>query len=807
MDAYSEMLLGMLVVDLGFLDQATVDDFTAKRLESASIDKASLPPIGEALGEAGLLDAGQLAALTAVLTQLEQNEPDIALGRMLVAQRALTAAQVMAALRLQKQQPEPISLADLLVREGTVDASAIATAQTVVAAMAGGGAATAAAAPAAAAAAPAAPAPPAPAAPAPAAPSDANASSEQPIVGSAKDLDELLLAMMALDQGFAGEDTIKLALGGDAGTPLAERLTAAGIEAAQLDALGKLCRQLLKEDEDVVLARLAIEQHGLELGALEAAMIEQRRGAMMSSLGELLVEQGSLSQEQLGALEAQVDEELSASEAGLSFDDMLLGTLAVDQGVITEEQLGHAVQGRDPALPLWVQLLERGLLSDEKLASLNKLKSRLEQTDEDIIFSKVACDIGLVEVKVLEEIFREQKTASEHIAVGDLLLKNRVLTVKQKRDISQEVARRMEGATVTPASMQAAPTAEEAEAYKPQGKQFGRYDVLSEISRGGMGIIYKAVNTETGETVALKTLAAHLAINQEFVARFTSEAQALHKVAHPNIVGVKRVGHAGKVHYMEMEFVDGEDLRATCDREGPLPVDRAVGMLVPVLKALAHAWSVNVIHRDVKPENILIRKDGSPKLVDFGIAKNLEGDSQTRTGEFFGSPYYTAPEQLKHARSIDFRADIYALGACFYRMIIGEPPFGGDSAFQVIAKVLHEPILKRNELPVEIGKETYRVLETLMAKEPGDRPRSGAEVVKLMNSLLREVECSKCSASYQAFAVKCPGCGQLHKPQSGGASGRRGRGGTTGNQRRERGERGERGGAANSRLNRRRRRR
>src|SRR5262249_32053876 len=155
---------------------------------------------------------------------------------------------------------------------------------------------------------------------------------------------------------------------------------------------------------------------------------------------------------------------------------------------------------------------------------------------------------------------------------------------------------------------------------------------------------YKAQNTEKNRTVALKTLAPHLAINQEFVDRFNREAQALAKLNHPNIVAVHSVGHAGKTHFMEMEFVDGETVRALCDREGPLPVPRTVEIVKPVVAALDHAWGRGIIHRDIKPENILLTRVGTPKVVDFGIAKLMESDSHTRTGDFFGSPYYVAPE-------------------------------------------------------------------------------------------------------------------------------------------------------------------
>jgi hypothetical protein len=789
------MLLGMLAVDLGFIGIDRHDAFVAKRREAVlSGDSTSTE---DALLTAGMLDAGQLAALQAVMQQLEHNDSDIRLGRLLVAQRHVTAAQIYQLLRMQKALAVPEPLAVLLVREQLITPAALEQAERLLATLATS------------------------AEP----PDNTVADSARQPLGS-QTVADLLLTTLAIEQGFIDptSSTVKNAL--RQCESVAELVERGVLERAQRDALERLFRRLQREDVDVALALHAAEQGLLGPREIEQALWAQQDNEVDTALADVCLDLGLLDPKQLGNLLAEVERQLYSCETTLSFDEMLLATLAVDQGVISQTQLDQHLTERDPGEPLWVHLINVGLISETKFAKLNKLKQRLEQTDEDILFAKLVADSGLVAIPALEEALRQQKAAEELQPIGDILLRAGQISVRQKRAIDAEVAQVIASAApavaaaepgksappATSSSLHPKPSTTSPAAGSPaakpapvtatireqtetpaggkpavatgalasqQAKRFGRYEIMSEISRGGMGIIYKARNTETNEVVAIKTLAPHLAINTQYVDRFTQEAQALHKVAHPNIVAVRRVGHGGNVHFMEMEYVDGEQLRKRCERMGPMPVPLAIELIMPIVAALEHAWSLGVVHRDVKPENILIAADGRPKLVDFGIAKNLEGESHTRTGDFFGSPLYTAPEQLKHARSIDFRADIYAIGACLYRMLVGEPPFSGDSAFQVIARVLHDPIAKRAELPVELGWETYQVLEQLLAKDPADRPRSGAQMRELLQSLLRPVACTRCQTSFPAYNLACPTCRQVYKPVAEVRRGRPGRAGSS----------------------------
>ena len=763
MDPYSEMVLGMLAVDLGFVAAARIDAFIADRAAQLAAGNTLAPIEGE-LERAGLLDAGQIEALAALRQQLEQSDPDITLGRLIVAQRLLPVAKIQQALRRQKSLPQQVPLGDLLVQEKLIDPARLAMVQMVAKTLANRAAPAAAPA----------------AAPPPAVASDPDAAA--PARLGAKSYDELLLALLAVDQGFVDLEQVRGVLSRPNRGSIQDVLVSAALATQpQLDALARLVEKLEATDEDVVFGRLAITSGAVRLDALEAAMLEQRAGDELVPLADLLVSADALAPERCEALLEQVDQFLGSQTTPLSLDDVILGTLVIDQGVMTQEQLDHSKATRNPEEPLWVHWLGTGLVTQDRLDKLNRLKSRLETSDEDVVFAQIATDSGLVTVAKIEEMFRAQKSREVHLPLGDLLLQSGSLTVKQKREVEGEVKQRLEGkaeslpttgdpssgsTTAIPASAGAAATPAAAEDSKPKGKRFGPYLILGEISRGGMGVIYKAQNTEKNRVVALKTLAPHLAINQEFVDRFHREAQALSKLNHPHIVAVHTIGHAGKVHFMEMEFVDGETVRSLCDREGALSVPKTVSLIKPIVSALDHAWGRGIIHRDVKPENILLNKAGVPKLADFGIAKLLESDSHTRTGDFFGSPYYVAPEQLKHAKSIDFRADIYALGACMFRMLTGEPPFGGDSAFQIIARVLHDAIPAREDLPVPMGLVTYRLLESMMSKEPPERPRSGAELIEQLDSLVAETPCARCQSPVAAYQDVCPECGHAPRPPS-----------------------------------------
>jgi Tol biopolymer transport system component len=222
------------------------------------------------------------------------------------------------------------------------------------------------------------------------------------------------------------------------------------------------------------------------------------------------------------------------------------------------------------------------------------------------------------------------------------------------------------------------------------GRTFGRYYIQSIIGAGGMGEVYLAHDTELDRQVALKVLPAQFTRDKERVARFRREARAASALSHPNIVTIYDIGETGETRYIAAEFVEGVTLR---DRlaPGPLKLEEAIAIAIQCAGALDAAHQVGIVHRDVKPENIMVRRDGLVKLVDFGLAGSREGGPEflnaTKTGEVFGTPRYMSPEQA-HGQKLDARTDIFSLGAVLYEMVTGRPAFPGATAAEVFAALL-----------------------------------------------------------------------------------------------------------------------
>lgn len=232
----------------------------------------------------------------------------------------------------------------------------------------------------------------------------------------------------------------------------------------------------------------------------------------------------------------------------------------------------------------------------------------------------------------------------------------------------------------------------------PTGARFGAYEVVRALGSGAFGTVYEALRHPLRKRVALKVLNASMAKNPEAVARFLREAEAASQLEHPHIVDVQDLGSIDGVPYLAMEFLEGETLDARLERLTTLSIEDTLAVLLPILSALAVVHERGIIHRDIKPANVFLTPSphgDHPRLLDFGIAKVASASTDnvlTRTAALLGTPSYMSPEQVKEARTIDARSDIWALGVLLHECVTGRRPFDGESMFETFERIVRAPI-------------------------------------------------------------------------------------------------------------------
>ena len=256
----------------------------------------------------------------------------------------------------------------------------------------------------------------------------------------------------------------------------------------------------------------------------------------------------------------------------------------------------------------------------------------------------------------------------------------------------------------------------------------GRYELHRRVGRGGMAEVYLARDRLLDRLVAIKILFPEFATDPSFVARFRREAQAAANLNHPNIVGVYDWGKERGTYYIVMEYVDGQTVSEILRNEGPIEPKRAAGIAADVAAALGFAHRKGVVHRDVKPGNVLITKTGEVKVADFGIARAMTASSEenlTQTGSVMGTATYFSPEQAQ-GKPVDARSDLYSLGVVLYEMASGKPPFSADSPVAIAYKHVQEPIPSLAEKVPGIPRDYEAITLRALSKDPDDRYSDGA---------------------------------------------------------------------------------
>src|SRR5919109_5522880 len=254
----------------------------------------------------------------------------------------------------------------------------------------------------------------------------------------------------------------------------------------------------------------------------------------------------------------------------------------------------------------------------------------------------------------------------------------------------------------------------------------GRYELERMIGRGGMAEVYLGTDRVLRRPIAVKVLGGWLGADERFVERFRREALVAASLSDPGLVAVYDTGSDDGFHYLVMEYVAGETLADVVQREGRLPAARATAIARSVARALAVAHAAGIVHRDVKPANVMLASDGRTRVMDLGIARSLEGADLTRTASILGSPNYVSPEQARGER-VDARSDLYSLGCVLYEMLAGRPPFDAESPVAVAYKHVHEepsPPSAEAPVPAWLDAVTLRA----MAKDPAARFQTADEL-------------------------------------------------------------------------------
>ncbi len=305
----------------------------------------------------------------------------------------------------------------------------------------------------------------------------------------------------------------------------------------------------------------------------------------------------------------------------------------------------------------------------------------------------------------------------------------------------------------------------------------GNYQILDEIARGGMGVVYRGRQPSLGRTVAIKMLLPQLAQDQEFRSRFHTEAAVVALLNHPNIVRIHDIETQDETYYIIMEFVAGPALRAVLEGGKVLAPGRAASLARQLALALAAAHAQGIVHRDIKPENLLLSPRGRLKVTDFGVAKWVSADLRTRTGMSLGTPTYMSPEQAR-GEKVDARSDLYSLAALLFEMATGHCPFSGGDPFAVAMKHITEPPPDPCALQPGLPPQLAAIILRGLAKDRAERFQTAAELAAVLaplgaweptaEELNSWARCPSCGRAVESDDTACLGCGLALRQLCGG---------------------------------------
>jgi len=373
----------------------------------------------------------------------------------------------------------------------------------------------------------------------------------------------------------------------------------------------------------------------------------------------------------------------------------------------------------------------------------------LEDSRSDTYVGRVVVDLRLASPEELQNCLAKQKRLREsgkEAKIAELLVKAGYVTESQLR----RLANLSEDSGVKPI------------------QQIPGFQIMQKIGAGAMATVYRAKQLSLDRIVAIKVLPKRLSENREFVERFYREGRAAAKLNHNNIVQAIDVGENAGYHYFVMEFVDGVTVYDELVRNKIYGEKAALDLVIQVCRALEHAHARGFIHRDVKPKNIMITRDSTAKLADMGLAREM-GDAAAaaeEAGRAYGTPYYMSPEQIRGEMDIDFRTDIYSLGATFYHMVTGRVPFDGATPAAVMHKHLKEPLKPPDHVNAALSTGIAEVIERMMAKNRDRRYRSTTDLLVDLERIRRGEPPLQARTKFDDGLLKDLSDGEDHDPWS-----------------------------------------
>jgi serine/threonine-protein kinase len=338
---------------------------------------------------------------------------------------------------------------------------------------------------------------------------------------------------------------------------------------------------------------------------------------------------------------------------------------------------------------------------------------------EDTYFARYVIERKLAsETEVKKCLARKRDLASrgKNVSLASVMVEQGVMTAAQVKRLESS-----EDSTTRPA------------------QQIPGFQILEKLGAGAMATVWKAKQLSLDRIVAIKVLPRRMSDNVEFVERFYKEGKAAARLNHNNIVQAIDVGEAGGFHYFVMEYVDGHTLYDELAKGKVFSESEAIDVIMQMAWALDHAQERGFIHRDVKPKNIMITKDRVAKLADMGLAREMSDveAAKAEAGRAFGTPYYISPEQVRGEVNIDFRADIYSLGATFYHIVTGRYPFDGPTPSAVMHKHLKQPLIPPDHVNTRLSAGIGEIIEVMMQKKAEDRYQSTRDLLADLEAIAR----------------------------------------------------------------------